>query len=76
MQLDITSIVLGALAIAFGIFTLVIRRRSPEKLRKLVAMEKQWGAKKGNMAHLIAYTVLPIVFGLIFIVLALLEAYG
>ena len=59
---------LGALAMAYGLYTLIARSRTPEKFGKLEAMKKQWGPSAGNAVHLIAYSIVPIVVGVVFLV--------
>lgn len=62
------TVLLGALALVFGLYTLVARVKTPEKLGKLEAMKKQWGPSAGNAVHLVAYTIVPIIVGLVFII--------
>lgn len=61
-------ILIGAAAIIFGIYTTYIRATNPAKLGKLEAMKKQWGEGAGTVIHVVAYTVIPIVFGIIMII--------
>ena len=70
MEIDWISVILGIVAIGFGCFTLYLRSSAPEKLGKLTAMKEFWGEKKGNIIHLLAYTVAPIVFGIVFLLQA------
>jgi multisubunit Na+/H+ antiporter MnhB subunit len=63
--MNLVTLLLGAVALSFGLYTLYLRGRSPEKFRKLEAMKKQWGPGIGNTVHLIAYSILPIVVGVI-----------
>lgn len=68
MELNWLSIIIGIAAIGFGIYTFLLRRKSPEKLVKLGAMKKFYGDKKGALIHIIAYTIAPIVVGIIIMV--------
>ena len=61
----LVNVVLGVLAIAYGCYTLYLRAASPDKLGKLEAMKEQWGDAAGNAVHLVAYTVAPLLVGLI-----------
>jgi len=61
-----TSII-GLLALGFGISTLVIRIRTPERFAKLQTMKEQLGEKAAYRLHFTAYTVIPIMVGIIFL---------
>jgi hypothetical protein len=65
------KLVLGLLAIAYGGYTTYLRVVSPVKLGKLGAMKEQWGETAGNAVHVLAYTVVPILLGIVLIVKAL-----
>jgi hypothetical protein len=67
---------LGIAAVAYGLYTLYLRSRSPDKFGKLEAMKQQWGDRAGTIAHVIGYTVLPIIFGLGLIASSLLSRGG
>lgn len=64
---------IGALVIAYGIFTLYTRIRFPERLPKLAAMKRVYGNKAGEIVHVIFYTIIPIVFGLILLISGILN---
>lgn len=68
------EIAIGALAIGYGIFTLYTRIRSPERLSKLASMKRVYGNKAGEIVHVIFYTIIPIVFGLILLISGILNA--
>jgi hypothetical protein len=57
----------GALAIGFGAYTGWARSAKPEQFAKLEAMKKQWGEKAGLAVHFVAYTALPVVFGILMV---------
>jgi hypothetical protein len=59
------TIVIGATAIVFGIYTLYLRTKNPAKLGKLEAMQTRWGATAGVVVHMVAYSLLPILFGIV-----------
>jgi len=65
--------ILGILAIIYGIYTFYSRTTKPEKLIKLKAMKQLFGDKKGNIVHLIGYSFLPILLG---IMMALKGLFG
>ena len=58
---------LGILALAYGLYTLYARIVSQKTFGKLDAMKKVWGPKTGVFIHLFAYTILPIILGIILI---------
>lgn len=62
------TILIGAAACIFGVYTAFIRTTNPGKLGKLEAMRKQWGERAGTAVHVIAYTVVPIIFGIVMII--------
>lgn len=68
MEINWLSVIIGIVTIGFGIYTWLLRKRSPNKLVKLEAMKKFYGEKKGQIIHLIAYTVAPVVLGIIMLV--------
>jgi len=72
MQFNWLSVIFGVAAILFGVYTLLLRNKSPEKLGKLGPMKKFYGEKKGQIIHIITYTVAPIVFGIIMLVKGIL----
>jgi hypothetical protein len=67
-------VLLGVAALAYGLYTGYARTATPEKFQKLEAMKKQWGESTGNIVHLVAYTVVPVLVGLALIASALLSA--
>ncbi|HCH62391.1 MAG TPA: hypothetical protein DFR83_06280 [Deltaproteobacteria bacterium] len=60
-------IVTGALAIAFGLFTGVARFVAPESalFSKLEPMKARFGAVGGTTLHVMAYTIMPLGFGVV-----------
>ena len=61
--MDILTTSIGALIIAFGVYTMIARFKSPDKFAKLEAMKEKFGSGVGTTIHTIAYSVVPIVFG-------------
>ena len=62
------DIIIGILAIAYGIFTLIQRKRKPESFAKLESMKKFYGEKTGYLVHVIFYSIIPMVLGGVMIV--------
>jgi hypothetical protein len=54
---------IGAASFAFGVYTLIVRAKRPEKFAKLEAMRKAWGQTAGTVIHVVAYSVVPLLFG-------------
>jgi len=69
-----TNIIIGVFAIAFGIYVAIIRVKNPKKLGKYQAMIDKFG-NKGKTLHIIFYTVLPIIAGIIFIITELISNF-
>jgi hypothetical protein len=59
------SIGIGVAALGYGIYTAFARRSSPGSFSKLESMKKAWGEGPGNTVHVMAYTVIPILVGLV-----------
>jgi hypothetical protein len=66
-----TTIAIGLVAVGLGIFSAYLRFKAPDKLQKLAAMKRHFGENTGGMIHALAYSVLPIIAGVAFIVLGL-----
>ena len=62
------TVLIGAAAIGFGSYTAYVRTTNPAKFEKRAAMKKRWGEGAGKTVHVVAYTVLPIIFGIVMIV--------
>ncbi len=58
------TIGIGIGAILYGMYTLVLRVKVPEKFGKLEAMKKAWGEKAGLAIHFVGYTVAPAAVGI------------
>ncbi len=71
--MNYTTLAIGLVALAFGICTLIFRFKRPEHFGKLNAMKEKYGEKTGAAIHTISYTVLPIIAGIVFIVVGLME---
>ena len=59
------NLVLGVLAIIYGIYSYVQRKTAPENIEKLQIMIERNGEKMGHSIHLFGYTILPIIAGLL-----------
>ncbi len=66
--MNYTTLAIGLFALAFGVCTLFVRIKRPEKFGKLNAMKEKFGEKTGAAIHTISYTVVAIIAGIVFIV--------
>ncbi len=67
------NLIIGIFAIIFGVYTLYVRATNPGKFGKLQAMKERFGASAGTTIHIVAYSVLPIVFGIVMLFRGLQE---
>lgn len=61
------EIVVGFLALGYGVYSLYVRITDPERIGKLASMKRVYGAKAGAVIHLVMYSIIPIAFGLVLI---------
>jgi hypothetical protein len=59
------NLIVGVLAIAYGVYSFIQRKVAPEKIAKLQVMIERNGEKMGHSIHLFGYTILPIIAGLL-----------
>jgi hypothetical protein len=69
--MDIATVVVGCAAIVYGLVTLVLRFRGSSLVAKVGPMQERFGRTAGMVIHVVAYSVLPLVFGVIALVLGL-----
>lgn len=62
------TIGIGALILCGGLYMTLLRFTNPQKLNKLEPMKQRFGATAGPIIHVVAYSVMPIVAGIIFII--------
>lgn len=62
---------IGAAALCFGIFTIYLRIQDPSKFKKLEAMKNQFGESAGLAIHFVAYSLIPIIAGIFFLIAGL-----
>ena len=63
--MNIPTVAIGIFALIFGIYTIYVRSTNPDKFGKLKAMKVNFGEKRGALIHLVSYSVIPIIFGII-----------
>ena len=61
--MDPITMGLGLFGLGFGGYTTFLRFTNPTKLGKLGPMREKFGPSAGNAIHVIAYSVAPMVFG-------------
>jgi hypothetical protein len=59
------TIAIGVAAVLYSAYTLYLRASKPESFSKLAAMQDKFGKSAGYTLHLIAYSVVPLIFGVI-----------
>lgn len=71
--MDFVTIGIGGAISLFGVYTMVMRTRFPDRLPTLKTMKNKYGAVNGMAVHILAYSVVPIVLG---IMLSFTGIYG
>lgn len=66
--MDWLTISIGVFALGFGAYTTFVRLTNPQKLGKLAAMKQAFGAIAGTAIHTVAYSVVPLAAGVVFII--------
>jgi hypothetical protein len=61
------NLIVGVLAIVYGLYSFYQRKTAPENIKKLTIMVDRNGEKMGHSIHLFGYTILPIVAGLLLV---------
>lgn len=63
------EIIIGVAAIIYSIVSIYFRIKSPTIFKKMEPMKRVYGTKLGEVIHIILYTLIPLIVGIIFIVL-------
>ncbi len=67
------TLIFGIIALLFGLLTIYLRIfKNSKGLGKLESMKETYGEKLGLAIHIVSYTVVPIVVGIVMIVRYLL----
>lgn len=66
--MNFVTIGVGVAVILYGLYTLIMRMKAPEKFGKLKAMKDKFGNTSGQIIHTIAYTIVPVVLGILVMV--------
>ena len=59
--------VIGIIMIVYSVLVTVLRFFFPDKLSKYKIFKQKYGEKTGVVIHVIAYTLLPLILGLFFL---------
>jgi len=59
------NLIIGVLAIGYGLYSYYQRKTAPESIEKLQTMIERNGEKMGHSIHLVGYTIMPIIAGLL-----------
>jgi hypothetical protein len=70
-SMDPLSVGIGLAAIAFGCITFYMRTKNPAKFAKLEAMKARFGETVGLLVHTVAYSLVPIGFGVVAVLLGM-----
>lgn len=65
--MNVTTVLVGVAAIAYGAYTAWARRAKPEQFKKIEPMKRVWGDTGGQVVHFIGYTLVPIIVGVILV---------
>ena len=63
--MNVLSVAIGGLAVGYGVFIAASHAMGSTRLGKLAAMQARFGERAGRAVHLVAYAVLPVVFGIL-----------
>ncbi len=61
--MDPVTVGMGVVAMGFGGYTFVLRMTNPSRLKKLKPMQDKWGGQTGFVIHTVAYSLVPVGFG-------------
>jgi hypothetical protein len=68
MNID-TKLIIGLLAIVYGLYWYIRRKIAPENIEKLQVMIERNGEKMGHSIHLFGHSLLPFAVGLLLLFL-------
>ena len=61
--MNVPTLIVGVLALGYGIGTVCVRVCRPDAFGKLRAMKAAYGETAGNAVHIVAYSVVPAAVG-------------
>jgi hypothetical protein len=61
--MDYSKVIVGALMLAFGVASGILRFVRPSVFKKLEPMKETYGAASGNIIHFVAYVIIPLLVG-------------
>jgi hypothetical protein len=64
--MDYTNLIIGIFALCFGLYSIYMRLTNKfATSEKLIQMKARFGESTGNIIHLVAYTILPLLVGIV-----------
>lgn len=66
--MNLLTVLIGVAMMTYGLITLVLRQIRPAAFHKLEAMRQRFGNVPGTAIHVIAYSLVPIGAGIVFII--------
>ncbi len=63
-MMDWVTLGSGFVLCLYGLYTMVMRTKRPETLFRLKAMKGRYGDVNGTAMHIVAFTVLPVILGI------------
>ncbi len=65
--MNVIEIIIGIAAIIYAFVSVYFRLKSPAIFKKLEPMKRIYGSKLGLVLHVMFYTVIPFIFGILLI---------
>jgi hypothetical protein len=62
-----TTILIGLAASLFGASTIILRHSHPHLFKKFGLMKAQFGDTAGYIVHFVAYSAVPLIFGIVMV---------
>ena len=66
--MHLPTVLIGIVAILYGTYTAWARAAKPQQFAKLETMKRSMGPTVGSAVHIIAYSVVPIGVGAVFLI--------
>jgi len=65
--MNLIEIIIGAAAIIYAFISVYFRLKSPSIFKKLDPMKRIYGSKLGLVLHVMFYTIIPFIFGILLV---------
>ncbi len=63
--MNVVTVGIGVAAVLYACYTLYLRTQDSSKFGKLQAMKERFGDSTGSALHLVAYSIVPLIFGVV-----------